>query len=214
MPVAFNPTLQALQVLPDSAVRLEGVSWLAYQVVLGDLEDDRATRLTYHQGILEIRMPSRQHEIINRLLSTMINVLAVQFGQNLRELGSATFNQESLASGVEPDGCFYFQHPDRTFDLESESLSPDLVIEVDIASSSRLRFPVYAAMQVQEIWLYRKAKLQILGLGSEGYELQDVSQFFPSVTAAQLNKWLAIGMKEGNLPMVLQVQRFLDETEL
>ena len=43
----------------------------------------------------------------------------------------------------------------------SESLSPDLALEVDIASSSASIMSIYRAMEVPEIWLYRRQVLSI-----------------------------------------------------
>jgi Uma2 family endonuclease len=218
MSIALAPNLHQLQLSPDSTVRLRGLAWSDYVQILTEFGTDRIIRITYTQGLLEIRMPGSRHEVLNRLLELIVNVLGAGFGQNLRSFGSTTLNREDLAHGVEPDSCFYLEQADRVVesvsgllvpDLEAPDLvAPDLVVEVDIASSSKLRLPVYREMGVAEIWLYRKEKLEVLVLGRDGYEGEIASRAFPQVTAIELNQWLELGIKLGNLPLILQVQQF------
>ena len=50
------------QHLAEARVILTGVSWQTFKALLADIGDNRACRLTYDQGILEIRMPLTEHE--------------------------------------------------------------------------------------------------------------------------------------------------------
>lgn len=213
MSIVLTSHLHQLEISPDSTVRLNGLSWANYQEVLTGLGDNRITRLTYFEGIVEIRMPGYHHEMLNRLLELIINILAVGFGQNIRSFGSTKFSREDLAQGVEPDSCFYIEKFAQVSNSTGEFLPPDLVVEVDIASSSKLRLPIYAAMEVPEIWVYRKQRLEILVLATEEYQGATISHAFPQVGVNQINNWLEIGMKSGNLPVVLQVQEFCQSTE-
>lgn len=139
-------------------VLLHNVSWQTYQALLADMGEHRATRLAYDRGILEIKMPSKLHELINRLLERIITTLTEELGMNVLPLGSTTFNREE-AQGVEPDSCFYIQNADRVNPEDNEpplDLPPDLVVEVDITSSSRSRLKIYKIMGVPEIWRYNQ----------------------------------------------------------
>lgn len=54
--------LQGQQTPAEARVLLAGVSWQTFKALLADIGDNRACRLAYDQGILEIRMPLTEHE--------------------------------------------------------------------------------------------------------------------------------------------------------
>jgi Uma2 family endonuclease len=88
-------------------VVLHNVTWLTYQSLLADMGEHRSARLAYDRGTLEIKMPSKLHELINRLLERIITTLTEELGMNVLSLGSTTFDFEDVEQGVEPDSCFY-----------------------------------------------------------------------------------------------------------
>ncbi len=53
-------------------VTLKGVSWPTYLRLLQELGDHRTSRFSYDNGILEITMPAKSYEIINRLLARIL----------------------------------------------------------------------------------------------------------------------------------------------
>ncbi|NJL91500.1 MAG: hypothetical protein HC916_18265, partial [Coleofasciculaceae cyanobacterium SM2_1_6] len=63
-PLHQNPTAN----IPESRVILEGVSWLTFQALLTEVGENRSSRFTYNQGVLEIRMPRLEHERVKILL--------------------------------------------------------------------------------------------------------------------------------------------------
>jgi len=67
---------------------------------------------------------------------------------------------------------------------------PDLVIEVDITSSSRRRFEVYRQLGVPEIWRYLGQTVRINQLQEGEYVERDYSPTFPFVSAAIINQFL------------------------
>ena len=98
------------EVLQFPFVVLHHVTWQTYQALLSDMGEHRSARLAYHRGTLEIKMPSKLHELINRLLERMITTLTEELGMTVLSLGSTTFDSEELEQGVEPDSCFYIQN--------------------------------------------------------------------------------------------------------
>jgi Uma2 family endonuclease len=100
-------------VLPIPFVVLQPVSWQTYQALLADLGEHRSARLAYDRGTLEIKMPSKLHELINRLLERIIITLTEEYGMTVLSFGSTTFDSEAIAQGVEPDSCFYIQNAER-----------------------------------------------------------------------------------------------------
>lgn len=180
-------------------VLLPNVSWQTYRALLTDIGNHRAARLTYDQGLLQIKMPSKLHELINRLLARIVTTLTEELNLNVVNLGSLTLERQDLARAVEPDTCFFIQSADRLEGIDPEipeNLSPDLVIEVDITSPSTDRMGVYQALGVPEVWCYNKKEgLRIYLLRREAsgkwdYQLSDTSAAFAIVTADLLNQLL------------------------
>jgi Uma2 family endonuclease len=154
-----------------SVVSLQPVTWQTYQALLSDLGDHRSARLSYDRGTLEIKLPSKLHELVNRLLERIITTLTEELDLNVVSLGSPRFDQESADQGVEPDSCFYIQTADRIDPMDAQppqDFPPNLVVEVDITSSSRSRLPIYQAMGVPEIWCYKRDSLTILRWDAAG----------------------------------------------
>jgi Uma2 family endonuclease len=160
---------------------LHPVSWQTYQALLSDLGEHRSTRLAYDGGTLEIKMPSKLRELINRLLECIITILTEELGMSVVSLGSTTFDQKEAAQGVEPDSCFYIQNADRVNpndDTPPSDIPPDLVVEVDITSSSRSRLKIYKRMGVPEIWRYDHKGFMILQLREGEYIECDLISLF------------------------------------
>src|SRR6202795_2274332 len=80
-------------------VVLSHVTWSTYQALLADMGDQRAARLTYDQGTLEITMPSPLHEIVNRLLERIVNVLTEELHMSVIALGSTTVERATMRRG-------------------------------------------------------------------------------------------------------------------
>jgi Uma2 family endonuclease len=168
---------------------LENVSWQTYQALLTDMGSQRASRLTYDEGTLEIKMPSKLHEIINRLLELIITALVEELSMSIKGYGSTTLDREDLQKGVEPDSCFYIQNADRLQGLDPElpeDLPPDLAVEVDITSSSMRRMTIYKQLGVSEVWRYTKQGVTIFRLENEDYVECKFSPTFPMISAAVL----------------------------
>jgi Uma2 family endonuclease len=194
----------------QSIVLLQPVTWQTYQALLSDLGDHRAARLSYDRGTLEIKMPSKLHELINRLLERIITTLTEELDLNVVSLGSTRFEQESEDQGVEPDSCFYIQNADRLDPMAAQppqDFPPDLVVEVDITSSSRSRLPIYQAMAVPEIWCYNRKGLTILRWDAAGYQHCDTSEIFPFLSAEMLSEWVAQGRRSQNQNLLIKVVR-------
>lgn len=177
-------------------VVLYNVSWQTYQALLADMGDHRSSRLAYDQGILEIIMPSDLHEFIKHLLERIVVALTEELNLKIRGVGSVTLDREDLARGVEPDSGFYIQNASqirgRKLDLANNP-APDLVVEVDITSSSTRRLIIYKALQIPELWRYTKRGLEIKQLQNGDYVNCEYSAAFPMVSVADLQRFLAEG---------------------
>ena len=178
------------QTTPENRVILKGVSWSTFKALLADVGDDRAWRIAYEGGVLEIRMPHLEHEVPKGLIESFIEATADELEIEVMKAGSLTLEREDLTRAVEPDTCFYIQNEasvrgKRDINLP-EDLPPDLAIESDYTNSSVNKFTIYAAIGVPEIWRYRRESLQVYQLVEGKYELCDRSLAFPFLPVAEI----------------------------
>ena len=177
------------KITPENRVILKGVSWSTFKALLADVGDDRAWRIAYDEGVLEIRMPLEEHEEPKRLIESFVEALVDELEIELRSLGSLTLEREDLTRAVEPDSCFYIQNESlvrgRNINLPNDP-PPDLAIESDYTNSSVNKFTIYAALGVPEIWRYRRESLQVYQLVDGKYENCDRSLAFPFLPVAEI----------------------------
>ncbi|TAF06369.1 MAG: Uma2 family endonuclease [Oscillatoriales cyanobacterium] len=178
------------QVTPENRVVLKGVSWSTFKALLADVGDDRAWRIAYDRGVLEIRMPLLEHEVPKGLIESLIEATADELEIEVMKAGSLTLEREDLTRAVEPDSCFYIQNEasvrgKRDIKLP-EDLPPDLVIESDYTNSSVNKDAIYAALGVPELWRYRRQSLQVYQLVEGKYQKCDRSLAFPFLPVAEI----------------------------
>jgi Uma2 family endonuclease len=217
MTVAIATPLSNIELTPGSAIQISGVNWECYVALMQELGDTRSTRIAYANGVLEIRMPSQQHESINRVLAAIALTLAEELGFEFNDLGSMTLNQPTLSKGLEPDSCFYIQNAQAGQGLDtliSNDLPPDLALEIDIAHRSDTKLSIYQALGVPEVWLYQRDQLKIKHLTQGQYVDALTSQAFPSISASQINQWLEIRRTGTDLTVVRSVRQFCRNREI
>jgi Uma2 family endonuclease len=137
---------------------------------------------------------SAEHENYKDVLVLLLNILAEELGIDVSSFGSTTFRREDLARGFEPDGCFYIQNEAAVRGKKQIDLAvdppPDLVIEIDIASLSLDKFPIFAASGVGEVWRYDGRRVAIFTLEGGQYVEQAHSAALPIVTSAALTDFV------------------------
>jgi Uma2 family endonuclease len=173
------------------------VSWDEYEELLTAYSGKSFPRFNYSDGVLEIVMPnSIPHEEENRTLARLFELIAVELEIDFRGLGSATLKNKNVKRGVEPDSCFYIQSVEkiegkRDFALD-EAPPPDLIIEADVTSSSLPRFPIFAALQVPEVWRYdsKDEQVRFYKLEKQKYAEVKNSLALPVLTGEKATEFL------------------------
>ncbi len=168
---------------------MRGVSWQTYKTLMAEVGGDRAWRIAYDRGVLELRMPLEEHEEPKGLLESFIEAIADELEIEVRKLGSLTLDREDLARAVEPDSCFYIQNEavvrGRKINLPADP-PPDLVIESDYTNSSVNKQSIYAALGVPELWRYSSQTLLVYSRVAGSYEQRDNSLAFPFLPIAEV----------------------------
>ncbi len=184
---------------PGQHIILDGISWETYERLVSDCQDSHAAHLSYDRGILEIMVLSFRHETINRTLAHLVSLVAEELQIDTVHAGSTTFKRQDIAQGFEPDSCFYIQHEGfvsgkTEIDLNSDP-PPDLVIEIDISSSSLNKFPIYAHMGVPEVWRYDGTRVFFFVLVGEQYEPAQESRALPLLSSSVATEFLEVSTK-------------------
>jgi len=175
-------------------VILHGVSWETYERLLADFQDSHAAHFAYDQGALEIMVLSLKHETFNRMLATLVEIVAEEMQGDVINAGSTTFRRADLSKGFEPDTCFYIQNVERVRGKDEIDLTvdppPDLVIEIDITSPSLNKFPIFVAMGIPEVWRYDGKTVTIFTLENGEYRTQEASVVLPDLTSQVITRFL------------------------
>jgi Uma2 family endonuclease len=211
MSTTIATPINQIELSPGSAIQISGINWESYLALLQDLGDERPTRLSYTDGVLDVRMPGQQHEAINRVLAAIVMTLAEEFGFEFNNLGSTTLNRPEFSKGLEPDSCFYIQNAQAGQGLTDTSilsnLPPDLAIEIDVAHRSDSKFSIYKALAVPEVWLYQGDCLKIKSLDPDQYVEVSTSRAFPAISVDQLNQWLELRRTGTDLTVIRAVRQ-------
>ncbi|MDX2253905.1 MAG: Uma2 family endonuclease [Pseudanabaenaceae cyanobacterium bins.39] len=189
---ASKPTTPSLvfdqdRPLAEQRVILHSVSWHTFESLLTDLGDRRKTLFHYLNGTLEIMSPLSLHEGSSRFFDRLLTVFVDELEIDMRCLGSLLMKIPELKIGGEPDSCYYLKNELRIRSQENvivgQDPPPDLVLEVDITNPSDRRLPIYALLNVPEVWRYDGYNLQFLVLENGEYQPIDKSLSFPNLPA-------------------------------
>ncbi|MDJ1174789.1 Uma2 family endonuclease [Roseofilum capinflatum] len=170
------------QVSPENRIILRNISWSTYQALMTDVGEDRGWRIAYQEGVLELRMPLKEHELPKIMISKLLAALSEELEIEILELGSLLLEREDLTRAIEPDTCCYIQNESlvRNKNIEfPNDPPPDLAVESDLTHSSINKFKIYGALGVPELWRYTKETLQVYQLIEGEYKRSDKSLAFP-----------------------------------
>ncbi len=201
-----------IETLQGQTTVLHGIDWQQFEAILEDLGENRASRIAYFDGVLEIQMPLPEHEADKELIGDLIKMLFAHFSMDYECYGSTTFKKQSMPAGIEPDNCFYVQNHHLMIGKTRLDLAvdpaPDLAIEVDL--TSRTARSAYVALGVPEIWQYADRQLRIFRL-QDGDHIESLdSAIFPhcQVTAA-INRCLEICRTRGRGAALREFQAWM-----
>ena len=94
------------------------------------------------------------------------------------------------------------RHIDLTFDPP-----PDIAVEIDLTNESASTLPLYADLNVPELWRYDGTAVRFYGLTAEGYQEIAESRFLHRLTAAALTDALALSKTDGQTAALAAFRR-------
>ncbi len=125
-------------------------------------------------------------------MELLVALFAGETGANAYGVGSTTLKREYPERGFEPDACFYVQNEEHIrgkprIDLNVDP-TPDLVIEVDIASPSVNKLSIYARIRVPEVWRQAGDRVSIFVLRKGEYAVAAESAILPPLSGRVLSR--------------------------
>jgi Uma2 family endonuclease len=212
VPIQSSP-IEPPRSLGEERVILKNISWETFDRLLTEAGDKRNTRFYYLDGTLEIMSPLFIHEGSNRFIEALIGAAAEVLEMNLRRAGSVTLRLKPKKAGAEPDSSFYIQSEPLIRHLNALDLQqdppPDLVVEVDITSSSDRRFPIYARLGIPELWQYNGQDIQYYVLEDGKYVSIQISPTFPMIFADILLGYLQRRLVIGEMQAIREFKAWL-----
>lgn len=191
---------------------LQGVSWEFYEQVLEEYKESNALHFAYDDGFLEVEVPLFKHERENRILQDLVATICIEKEIDYINAGSTTFRQRAKAKGCEPDTAFYIQNESRIRGLKQIDLTqdppPDLVIEVDLTSPSLNKMPIYAALEVSEVWLYKGEKVIFYKLFGGVYQETRNSVALPLLDSRTATEFLKKGLTENSSKWIREIREW------
>jgi Uma2 family endonuclease len=194
--------LDIIERLPAGAkLELFHIEWDEYEQLLSQMEDFPGHRLSYVRGRLIIVSPSTEHEDYKEFIYSLARVISLETGVKLETRGAATFKNNKLLKGAEPDTCFYVQNAAHVVGKRRINLDidppPDVVVEIDMSRGSLYKLSIYATLGVPEIWRYDGKAAHFYKLVGENYEVTQNSLAFPTLTAHDLTRYVERSKTEG-----------------
>ena len=180
----------------NNTVLLTNISWQTYESMVQDWEEKAGYHLTYNQGFLEIMSPLKPQEENKKIIGRFVESMTEELEIEVYSLGSLTCKRKDLLRGFEPDECYYIQNEDKIWNKEQINLEqdppPDLIIEIDITSSSLKNLDLYADFDIPEVWLYNQGKIKFYHLEKETYLESENSLAFPFLKVSDLAYFLEL----------------------
>lgn len=191
---------------PEQRTLLQNISWQTFEALLRETGEDRGSRFAYDCGTLEIMTPLYEHENPKIQFDRFIFALAEELEIEIKSAGSMTLKRKAVNRGIEPDNCYYIQTEPivrgrQELDLKTDP-PPDLVIEIDITSSSVNKFRIYSALGVPEIWRYNGRDLKLYQLADGEYIECDFSIAFPLVSVTAMSRFVEQSKTMGEIALL------------
>ncbi|BAZ25816.1 hypothetical protein NIES4073_67220 [Kalymmatonema gypsitolerans NIES-4073] len=183
--------------------------------MLAEMGNDRASRMAYDRGTLEIMAPVLPHEYWNRLIERLIFVLGEELNLEIFPTGSTTLKRKDLRRAAEPDSSYYIRNEARVrnkiaIDMRNDPPS-DLVVEVDLTSSSLDRFQIYASLGVPELCCYDEGVLYIYQLQQGEYVQCNNSPTFAQLPLIEIPPFLEESQRIGVMGMTRNFRHWVRE---
>jgi Uma2 family endonuclease len=141
-------------------------TWEQFKFIQKGFDGSPGVRLFYYDGMIEILMPGREHEIFASIIGYLVTTFLTEKGIFFQPTRSMTQEKEGVVS----------VQADESYCIGSVKPIPDLSIEVVFTSGDISKLERYKALGVPEVWFWEDGLLKLYHLQGNSYEPIDRSQ--------------------------------------
>lgn len=211
-------TQDVIDLSPGDELILRFRTWQDYEDLLARRSDKAGLRIRYNSATQEIKImsPLPGHGKNADLLADLVKALLRHQRKDWEAFTPITLKRLNQ-QGIEPDYCFYIQNRERILGLQRIDLevdpAPDLVIEIDLTSTTRLED--YQAIAASELWIYRRSELLIYQFDKQQYQESQISIQFPNIDVKSLlPRYVDRGWQVGTSVALREFESFLNTQAL
>jgi Uma2 family endonuclease len=170
-------------------ITLRYQSWQDYEYLLNLRPDHSKIKIGFNAILKEIRLmsPLPLHGNQVSVLTDLVKILLKHNQLDWHSFDPITLKKSPFV-GLEPDHCFYIKNSTKILGKERIDLTidppPDLVIEVDLTSTTKI--DDYVAISSPEVWIYRQEQLLIYLFANSQYNLSQKSNLFPDINVCEI----------------------------
>ncbi|NEO93888.1 MAG: Uma2 family endonuclease [Moorea sp. SIO3G5] len=150
--------LPLLDQTTDQRILHDG-SWEQFKLIQKGFDGSPGVRLFYFDGIIEILMPGREHEIFASIIGYLVTTFLTEKGIFFQPTRSMTQEKEGVASA----------QADESYCIGSVKPIPDLSIDVVFSSGGISKLERYQALGVPEVWFWEDGLLKLYHLEDGSY---------------------------------------------
>ena len=143
----------------DGRIVYSGINWQQFKLIQAGFAESSGIRLAYYEGIIEILMPGREHEMFSRLIGFLIGLYCLEKAIEFEPTGSMTQEREGEVSA----------QADESYCFGTSKSIPDLVIEVVFTSGGSNKLKRYQALRVPEVWFWQDGLFSLYRLRNNHY---------------------------------------------
>lgn len=91
-------TIATVPTTTDQRIVLSGRTWEQFKLIQQGFEDSPGVRLSYFNGIIEILMPGREHEVFKGIIALLLGVFFEKNNIEFEPTGAMTQEREKTVS--------------------------------------------------------------------------------------------------------------------
>lgn len=181
MTIAIENPTKPLIAPTDNLQTYRGRTWEQFNLIRKGLEDTPGLRLFFLEGIVEVLMPGRYHELFKKIIAALIEAFLCDREIESTLTGSMDRTQEGIASA----------QPDESYEIGSYKL----VVEVIVTSGTIAKLDLYKALGIHEVWFWEDGVLRLYHLIDGAYQAIDRSHIpeLACIDIAVLSNCILVG---------------------
>ena len=170
----------------DQTLSLSGMTWEDYEQIT---KRRNGYRISYFEGIITTVYPSQKHQLIEQVISILINAYCRKHHQLYFPMGSSTLRCPFTVA----------KEPDVSYVFDTAKSFPDLSVEVVFSSGGTADLIKYYYLGANEVWFWQNEQIKFYQLIDDRYKETEFSRCLKNLSSEFLIKFINRGLTESPL---------------